>query len=257
MQNHSSRAYSYDDQNVNYQSSGDSHVPQNYPYSSQAYTREPYANQQSSYYLPNQGANVNTHASAADPRHYRPATSHGHRPSRSVADPRYYNSSMVSQSSSSQQPSSLTSYYGGSSSQYSSGPTDRYIPTPSDLASNQYEYSTQQMSQSPTMYSTPGHHQRQHRQPSTSPILTSRPSHASRTLHSQGAPVSPTTERYLCEICGKTFSRSHDRKRHHETQHIPSPVLHKCRYCRKEFSRADSLKRHLDNGCDEAPSSSR
>ncbi|TFK70645.1 hypothetical protein BDN72DRAFT_530437 [Pluteus cervinus] len=64
---------------------------------------------------------------------------------------------------------------------------------------------------------------------------------------------SPPGERFPCEKCGKTFSRSHDRKRHHETQHLPCPVVHRCRYCEKEFSRADSLKRHLDNGCDEMP----
>ncbi|KAK7473225.1 hypothetical protein VKT23_001323 [Stygiomarasmius scandens] len=249
MQNNS-RSYSYDDHGVNY-TAGDSQTQQNYSYNSQAYPRGVYPEQHNQYYLPNQVANVNTHVGTADPRHYRPATSHGHRPSRtgSVADPRYYTGpGMVSQSSNSaHQSSPLTSYYSGS--QYSSG--DRFN---SELASNQYEYSGQQMSQSPSMYTTPGHHQRQHRHPSTSPILTARPSHASRSGHSQPSPISPTTpERYPCEICGKTFSRSHDRKRHHETQHIPSPVLHRCRYCRKEFSRADSLKRHLDNGCDEAP----
>ncbi|KAJ7162073.1 hypothetical protein C8R46DRAFT_1222212 [Mycena filopes] len=54
-------------------------------------------------------------------------------------------------------------------------------------------------------------------------------------------------------VCGKDFSRAHDRKRHHETQHAATPVTHKCRHCDKDFSRADSLKRHLQNGCDEAP----
>ncbi|KAF5355526.1 hypothetical protein D9758_006383 [Tetrapyrgos nigripes] len=251
MQSNSARSYSHDDHSVNYVS-GDSQPPQNYPYS--MYSQRAYPDQQGShYYLPNPAANVNAHAAATDPRHYRPATSHGHRPSRSVANSSYnYSSSMVPHSSSStngQPPSPL--YY--SSSQYSStNHGDRFIPTPSELASSHYNYSGQQMSQSPSMYTTPGHHQRRH--PSTSPIMTTR--HSSRSGHSQSSPVSPTaSERYPCEICGKTFSRSHDRKRHHETQHIPSPVLHRCRYCRKEFSRADSLKRHLDNGCDEAPSS--
>jgi len=70
---------------------------------------------------------------------------------------------------------------------------------------------------------------------------------------SGGSPTTTTGERFACEKCGKTFSRSHDRKRHHETQHLPTPVIHRCRYCEKEFSRADSLKRHVDNGCDEMP----
>lgn len=74
-----------------------------------------------------------------------------------------------------------------------------------------------------------------------------------QTVASAASITSPTGERFLCERCGKTFSRSHDRKRHYETQHLASPVIHRCRYCEKEFSRADSLKRHLDNGCDEMP----
>ncbi|KAJ6463970.1 hypothetical protein C8R45DRAFT_1024802 [Mycena sanguinolenta] len=60
-------------------------------------------------------------------------------------------------------------------------------------------------------------------------------------------------ERFICGVCGKDFSRAHDRKRHHETQHAATPVTHKCIYCEKDFSRADSLKRHIQNGCDEAP----
>jgi hypothetical protein len=56
-----------------------------------------------------------------------------------------------------------------------------------------------------------------------------------------GSGGSPTTERFPCEKCGKTFSRSHDRKRHHETQHLSTPVVHRCRYCEKEFSRRVAL----------------
>ncbi|KAJ7467172.1 hypothetical protein FB451DRAFT_1178399 [Mycena latifolia] len=67
------------------------------------------------------------------------------------------------------------------------------------------------------------------------------------------ASSSTSAERYICEVCGKDFSRAHDRKRHHETQHAATPVTHKCIYCDKDFSRADSLKRHIQNGCDEAP----
>lgn len=58
-------------------------------------------------------------------------------------------------------------------------------------------------------------------------------------------------DRFPCELCDRSFTRSHDRRRHYETVHATTPVLHRCRYCGKDFSRADSLKRHVDNGCDE------
>ncbi|KAJ6507183.1 hypothetical protein C8R47DRAFT_1100537 [Mycena vitilis] len=78
---------------------------------------------------------------------------------------------------------------------------------------------------------------------------------ASRPKSSMGHSLSPTSagERFVCDACGKDFSRAHDRKRHYETQHAATPVTHKCIYCDKDFSRADSLKRHIQNGCDEAP----
>lgn len=125
------------------------------------------------------------------------------------------------------------------SSQHSSSHSDRIIPTPADMA-HTYNYSgsipDQHPSQSPSTYPTAGHHSRHHRHPSTSPILSSTRTTSTRSSHASAA-SSATTERYPCEICGKTFSRSHDRKRHHETQHTNNPLLHRCRYCRKEFSR--------------------
>ncbi|KII92680.1 hypothetical protein PLICRDRAFT_172740 [Plicaturopsis crispa FD-325 SS-3] len=74
----------------------------------------------------------------------------------------------------------------------------------------------------------------------------------SSDLHSPTV-SSPTGERYVCQHCGTTFSRSHDRRRHYETHHMPSPAVHRCPHCVKDFSRGDSLKRHIDNGCEEAP----
>jgi hypothetical protein len=50
-------------------------------------------------------------------------------------------------------------------------------------------------------------------------------------------PLAVSGERFICEVCGKDFSRAHDRKRHHETQHAATPVTHKCVYCEKDFSR--------------------
>ncbi|KIK69265.1 hypothetical protein GYMLUDRAFT_67922 [Collybiopsis luxurians FD-317 M1] len=260
-----SRSYSYDDQGVGYSSSGAHGSGHNYPY-----PQHMYAEQNSSQYYGSQIPGTNTH-DHPDPRYARsttPAPGLGQRYARHANDPRYYQSTgmdrmVPSSSNSGNTPHSPHSapYFNShhySSSHSSSTHNDRFIPTPSEIAGG-YHYGSiadQHPSQSPSTYSTPGHHSRHHRNPSTSPILTSSRVSGTRSSHTSHTSTSPTTERYPCEICGKTFSRSHDRKRHHETQHIPSPVLHRCRYCRKEFSRADSLKRHLDNGCDEMPSGS-
>ncbi|KAF7376569.1 Transcriptional regulator MET31 [Mycena sanguinolenta] len=113
-----------------------------------------------------------------------------------------------------------------------------FIPTPSEAYANP----TRPPRPSSAMR-TGGHYS------STLPSPTSRP----RSSMSS-APVT-SGERFICGVCGKDFSRAHDRKRHHETQHAATPVTHKCIYCEKDFSRADSLKRHIQNGCDEAPQS--
>ncbi|KAH7924240.1 hypothetical protein BV22DRAFT_1035392 [Leucogyrophana mollusca] len=84
----------------------------------------------------------------------------------------------------------------------------------------------------------------QHSGHSSSPPYPS----SSRHVHSHSAPVG---DRYPCELCDRTFTRSHDRRRHYETVHAAVPTMHKCRHCKKDFSRADSLKRHCGNGCGE------
>ena len=69
-------------------------------------------------------------------------------------------------------------------------------------------------------------------------IVTGRPRTVSAAANtSPTSTSSPPGERFPCDNCGKTFSRSHDRKRHHETQHLLSPIVHSCKYCEKEFSR--------------------
>lgn len=78
-------------------------------------------------------------------------------------------------------------------------------------------------------------------------------SHHAHTSTHTGTIALAAGERYPCDRCDRSFTRLHDRRRHYETVHSTSPVLHKCRFCRKDFSRADSLKRHVDNGCDEMP----
>lgn len=80
--------------------------------------------------------------------------------------------------------------------------------------------------------------------PHPTPASSSRSSYpsSSRPKSSIGSPpaISPTSsgERFVCDVCGKDFSRAHDRKRHHETQHAATPVTHKCIYCDKDFSRS-------------------
>jgi len=128
-----------------------------------------------------------------------------------------------------------------------------FIPTPSDLARSYQNYTPGSASQ---MYQAQQPFHASETDPSRTPVRPST-SHSSshrivpsiRTPQPSAAPS--TSERYRCDKCSKTFSRSHDRKRHHETQHHPVPAIHRCRFCGKEFSRSDSLKRHLDNGCDE------
>lgn len=194
-------------------------------------------------------------------RSMTPMMSPTHRYSAS-AQPRYYPSSGGggSASSSSQvNPSAYpaqSSYY---SSQYprehrphhSGGPPDGpFIPTPSEIYNN---YPPRQISvppQSPTpapysssQYPPPHSIVPSSRSPEQRParISTGRPQ-TSPIIASPISASSPSGERFPCDRCGKTFSRSHDRKRHHETQHLTSPVIHRCRYCEKEFSRYVTLQ---------------
>lgn len=142
----------------------------------------------------------------------------------------------------------------------------QFIPTPSEIANTYPSYPSAYRQISPPqhsphttgLYSSSGYQPQQNAYRSSVPIPGRISTSGTRPLmqshpSSSTSPISPSAERFPCEKCGKTFSRSHDRKRHHETQHLPQPTIHRCRYCEKEFSRADSLKRHLDNGCDEMP----
>ena len=77
--------------------------------------------------------------------------------------------------------------------------------------------------------------------PNPSPFTTT-----PRTAVQNVSPPPPV--RYLCDKCGATFSRSHDRNRHFETTHSDNPPVHKCERCRKQFSRADAKRRHQADG---------
>ncbi|KIK94098.1 hypothetical protein PAXRUDRAFT_473139 [Paxillus rubicundulus Ve08.2h10] len=123
-----------------------------------------------------------------------------------------------------------------------------FIPTPSQ---------TYQVYSSPSPASPP--HSRSsvepyyHMSPNPQhPVHSPAPVHNGRSTHLPNSSTA-TGDRFPCELCERSFTRLHDRRRHYETVHASSPVFHNCRYCHKDFSRADSLKRHLDNGCDEMP----
>jgi hypothetical protein len=229
------------------------------------------------------GATPLTDMSHSPPLRYSTSTGRDRR------DPRYYNSQGVI-SSSSAIPSSVyapqSQYYnptyppGDHRSPASPLPHTHFIPVAYPNYSHQMSIPRFPTVPPPENYRSPSldyhvsshipsHHSHSHR----SRILTGRP----RTVSSSAStsPISassPSGERFPCDKCGKTFSRSHDRRRHHETQHLTAPLIHRCRYCEKEFSRSvlqpctpkiprslihpfrtDSLKRHLDNGCNEMP----
>ncbi|KAF8160692.1 hypothetical protein B0H34DRAFT_697714 [Crassisporium funariophilum] len=235
------------------------------------------------------GSGVSNVANPSNPyfRSMTPSIIPAHRHSNSSRDGRYISSQGVVASSSSvsqpmyaQQNQYYQSQYIPTSDQRSPPLLDQTshshqrIPTPSEIAHSYSNYPHHMTTpQSPTIpedhyasssldYPAPPHMVPSSHAPGShghrpSRIVTGhgRP----RTVSSAAASTSPTSaspssERFTCETCHKTFSRSHDRKRHYETQHLPTPVVHSCKYCAKEFSRADSLKRHLDNGCDEMPS---
>ncbi|KAF5351793.1 hypothetical protein D9756_007635 [Leucocoprinus leucothites] len=245
-------------------SGGDYPSPSTYSHTSYDYQQNP-----AQYYPPN--AQPPSDA-PSHPAYYRSMTPgiHSHRYSNSASNREYYSQSGILNSSSAlqQQPYNTQSYYNNqypSSSLGSRSPPNQtqFIPTPSEMANSYPNYPTTLPPHSPQSVNSYGPEANGYSNPAMLPqpphplrpsrISTGRPRTGSGATSSPTSATSPSGERFPCEKCGKTFSRSHDRKRHHETQHLPTPVLHRCRYCEKEFSRADSLKRHLDNGCDEMP----
>ncbi|KAI9353068.1 hypothetical protein DFJ73DRAFT_624586 [Zopfochytrium polystomum] len=49
---------------------------------------------------------------------------------------------------------------------------------------------------------------------------------------------------FTCRVCGGTFRRSHDLKRHESSLHASFRAF-PCGRCPKSFSRLDALKRHV------------
>ncbi|KIM45320.1 hypothetical protein M413DRAFT_442002 [Hebeloma cylindrosporum] len=267
------RSYPYEEQHTAYPSS---HTPSH----SGEYPASSYQPHDSSHYYvaPAHGINNPSDSTHSSSPYYRSMTpslaTHRYPNSSRSSDPRYHSSHGYGSSTS----SASLSMYGTQPHQYSGQyiptsdqrshplshtPPSQFIPTPSEMAHSYSNYS-QQSPHSPTVpeaqYSssaldypvspqlTPSSRTNPHL---PSRIVTGRPrTMSAATSTSPTSASSPPGERFPCEKCGKTFSRSHDRKRHNETQHTAMPIMHTCQFCQKEFSRADSLKRHLDNGCD-------
>jgi hypothetical protein len=127
--------------------------------------------------------------------------------------------------------------------------TQQFIPTPTQTYQVYSNTTTSNQRVRPTL--EPYYHMSPNPQHTTQ---RSSPPPAPHSAHTSTSPSSNpplVVDRYPCDLCDRSFTRSHDRRRHYETVHAPTPVLHRCRYCGKDFSRADSLKRHVDNGCDE------
>ncbi|CAA7261812.1 unnamed protein product [Cyclocybe aegerita] len=274
MQHREPRPYAYDDQNTTYSPPHQSdYAPTGYQYDSTGH-----------YYATPTHGSVGGGSDMANPaspyfRSMTPSLVSSNRYPSGHRDPRYYNSHGLVGSSSSLSQSMYTAHTQQYPSQYlptsdqrslplSANPHHpQFIPTPSEIASTysssythpitphspaipEDPYSTSLLDYPSPPHMVPSSHASHGHRPSR--IVTGRPRTGSATAStSPTSASSPSGERFPCEKCGKTFSRSHDRKRHHETQHLASPVIHRCVYCQKEFSRADSLKRHLDNGCDE------
>lgn len=98
--------------------------------------------------------------------------------------------------------------------------------------------------------------------PYTNPAMPAQGGHAAQysnpanhpsspILYGSPSPPSSSSSPHACGVCGATFTRPHDRKRHYESQH--TTIEHVCQYCRKSYARVDSLKRHLDRPCDKMP----
>lgn len=111
----------------------------------------------------------------------------------------------------------------------------------------------------PGMYQQPGYPQQVYISPPppAAPGQFPNPNPSPFTTAPRTASTSPPQPvRFPCSHCSATFTRQHDRKRHHETLHLEHPPVYRCQYCGKEFARGDSLKRHVDGGCDKMPASS-
>jgi uncharacterized Zn-finger protein len=79
-------------------------------------------------------------------------------------------------------------------------------------------------------------------------------SSSSPTMSGYPAPLpSAPSLPHICDVCGATFTRPQNLKRHRESQH--TTMEHICPYCGKSYTRVDSLKRHMDKPCDKLPRS--
>ncbi|KDR75093.1 hypothetical protein GALMADRAFT_69496 [Galerina marginata CBS 339.88] len=258
MYNRDPRSFTYDDQNSAY-------PPSQIPHQSAEYTTTGYQQQPSSDQYYGQPTHGMENPSGPYFRSMTPSLAAAHRYPDSSRDPRYYHPQSFGASSSSATPYTTQNQlyppqYPPTADQrpvplgHTPHSRPHFIPTPSEIASSYSSYNHQMVTpHSPSTipedgYAPSDYPVSPHMGPSShgghghrpSRITTGRP----RTVSTAAASPSPTSasspsgERFPCEKCGKTFSRSHDRKRHHETQHLPTPIFHVCPYCSKEFSRS-------------------
>lgn len=85
--------------------------------------------------------------------------------------------------------------------------------------------------------------------PGSSPTYYPYPSISPQTFGYAPEPPHPVTnfKTFACDICGSSFSRAYDCKRHRDIH--TRQGKHACPYCHKNLSRADALKRHIERGC--------
>jgi len=133
------------------------------------------------------------------------------------------------------------------------GHEQQYLPMNqySTLANYDGSYSRRRISQPPPP--SPGTHMPLPTMPSSGgvPVVPSNvPGNHHRSNSMAGTSSSKT---FVCEICGQSFTRAHDRKRHAQIHTRDPNEGPRCEWCKKKFSRDDALKRHIDHGCDDMP----
>ena len=54
-------------------------------------------------------------------------------------------------------------------------------------------------------------------------------------------------QKYMCEICGRRFTRSYNLNNHIKIKHDYVSLKYSCYLCRKNFKKQDDYLKHIDN----------